>query len=158
MFNSRCNDIDVNKTIDWELRTSYAINVNQSIVNEPLIDLPHLIDKIILPVLHIKLGVFTQFIKSIFPRKVRFDGETIEDEGNKLAIDFLEGKFKNKTYSKLSSGSFNGSEINQLIKMKNEFLDVLSPLEQQCFISFIELKENFFSNRPKDKEIVRKLF
>lgn len=119
----------------------------ESRINPSLVNL----EKILLPPLHIKLGVFGQFIKSLVP--------TTGKAGNPNAITFLKNFFPKKTSEKILNGVFTGPEIRRLIKKREEFANVLNKLEKNCWYSFIDVVENFFGNyrHPQAERKVQKM-
>ena len=81
----------------WPLRESVIVG-KQNVINPPLVNQ----DRIILPPLHIKLGIMKQFVKAI-----NKDGE---------CFAFLSKKFAGLSNEKLKAGIFDGPQIRQLIK------------------------------------------
>lgn len=160
LFRSRCNNINLNRSIKWAPRKSYTKNERESIVAEPLINLPELVSNLILPMLHIKLGVFSSFIRSLNKRKVIVDnGKELELEENTNAFNYLKELFPNKTISKVKNGTFNGPEINKILKNKSKLSENLNEEQKRCLEAFSNLKNNFFTeNRSSDyKNIVKQL-
>lgn len=100
-------------------------------------------EKIIIPPLHIKLGLFTKFLKTI----------------NINAINYLnDNLFTKLSEDKLDNGILNGPDINKLINDKN-FRLKLSPLELNCFDNLINFVNGFLGNvREKNyKQLVNRL-
>lgn len=157
LWNSRYKSANQEETLiyhyhsNYESRSDYSINKTTSIVREPLIN----IDNIWLGPLHIKLGIFTQFSKSLAPKTKMVRGEkVVVNNGNQRAIAFLSDLFKYKSEDKIKSGIFNGPEIRRLMKKRIEFSMNLTPKENACWQSFVELVENFFGNfRSSDYSI-----
>ena len=123
-----------------DLRTSYAVNGDQSIEKPPLVP----VDRIWLPPLHVKLGCFQQFIKSLAPGS--------SQNGNIEAIEFLVEKFKStKTRAKVLSGTFDGPDLRKLVfKFGGEFRSKLSENEKRCWDCLCDLWVNFFGNHRSD--------
>jgi hypothetical protein len=111
----------------WPLRTNYEPGV-KNVKNEPLVS-P---GKIILPALHIELGLFKNFVKAL------------EKEGR--ALKFLVEKFGSVlTTNKIKEGMFVGPQIRRLTKW-TEFDDCLTFDEKQAWEAFKDLKTNFLGN------------
>lgn len=85
-------------TPTWTERIAQSAGSNNKI-KKPLIDL----EKVILPEMHIRHGIGTQFIKKL-----------VKD--NEEATDFLKGKFK-VSDAKLLGGVFNGPKFRALFKV-----------------------------------------
>lgn len=82
-----------------ELR-DYQLN-KFSIINKSLVP----IDKILLPSLHIKLGVFSKFVQLLAPKYKTVKKEKVKiSDGNQRAFDFLIKLFPRKTESKIIAG------------------------------------------------------
>ena len=117
------------------------------------------VDKVLLPILHIKLGTFKQFIKSLFAYERVCGQKTVKRTANEKAISFLMTFFHRKTEDKIKSGTFNGPEIRRLMKSREEFAACLRPKEKRCWRAFCAVVENFFGNyrAPNYKELVNEL-
>ena len=85
-------------------------NRNKNIINEPLVE-P---EKIILPLLHIKLGLMKQFVKAL-----DFHGDCFK---------YIGYTFPRLSEEKLKAGVFNGPQIRQLIK-DSSFVALMSSKE-----------------------------
>ena len=114
-------------------------------IKPPLVN----IDRILLPPLHLKLGVWSQLVKALVPSSKTVRGISIVKEGNPAAIEFLH-KLICKSDAKLAAGQFTGPEIRKVIKNRSEFVKVLSGLEKKCFLNFVKVVENFFGNFKSD--------
>ena len=109
--------------------------VNPSLVNS---------DMIILPLLHIKLGLFKNFVKAL--------GK------NGAGFHYLKEKFPRVSDSKIKEGIFVGPQIRALIWNGN-FEDLRSQIEKSACKSFKSVVKNFLGNRktPNYREIVGEL-
>ena len=76
---------------------------------------------IILPSLHIKLGLFKNFVKAL--------------DKNGAGSHYLKGKFPCVSDSKIKEGIFVGTQIRALIPDGN-FEDLLSQIEKSAWKSF----------------------
>lgn len=96
--------------------------------------------KILFPPLHIKLGIFTQFVLSL-----QKDG---------VAIDYLKNKFPRISESKIEHGILDGSKIKKIFKDQN-FKKLLTKNELNAWNSFISLCDNFLGiNRSRNYKAV----
>ena len=99
-------------------------------------------DKVILPRLHIKLGLMKQYVKSL-------------DKGGEC-FKYICQKFSFLSYEKIKAVTFDGPKIQQLLKDK-EFIETMSPKKKNGWIAFSQVVNNFLANTksPKYKEIVQ---
>ena len=88
--------------------------------------------KVIPPPLHLKLGSFANFIKSMA-------------NGSPPKI-YLQKKFSFKTESKINQGSFNGPKIRKLLNDK-DFAATMNDLQLEAWKSFVILCNNFFGTK-----------
>lgn len=100
--------------------------------------------KILLPPLHLKIGLATQFLKRI--------DEDID------AFDILTEMFRYKSKSKLKDGILDGSEIRKLMA-NDDFTNSLPRELRAAWNSFKDLVENFLGNHksPNYQQVVNKL-
>lgn len=114
--------------------------------NPPLIN----IENVLLPPLHVKIGLIAQFIKSL--------------DTDSPAYDYLNRLFNFKSDAKLVNGIFNGPDIRKLLKNSSEFEKCLGPKEKAAFLSFKSVCENFLGNHRSEnyeeicKELVKNYF
>ena len=78
--------------MDWPAREDLAVG-NKSIINEPLVNR----DRIILPLLPIKLGLMKQFVKAL--------------DKNGVCFNFIAKTFPGLSTEKLKAGVFDGPQI-----------------------------------------------
>jgi len=112
----------------------------KNVINSNLID-PN---KVLLPPLHIKLGIMKQFVKRL--------------NENSDAFEYLSKKFPNITYSKIKEGIFVGLQIRKLIEDK-DFEVIMTDTEKAAWLSFKDVVQNFLGNKkaPNFKEIVENM-
>ncbi len=113
---------------EWPLRKSYEPGVS-SVQSRPLVN-P---ENVLLPPLHIKLGLMKQFLKTLARRS---------SEG----FEYAKAKFPKITKAKLKEGIFVGPQIKELLKDSN-FLTALDDSELKAWESFKWLCENFLGNK-----------
>jgi len=125
MWDSRARQ-DHWKKVTWPLREKIAAGA-ANIVNDPLVD-P---EKILLPPLHIKLGLVKQFVRAL------------DKEGN--CFNYICKSFPGISLEKLKAGIFDGSKIRQLIKDSN-FPNHMNDIECCAWSSFVAVVHNFLGN------------
>ncbi|XP_076043843.1 uncharacterized protein LOC143026937 [Oratosquilla oratoria] len=113
---------------EWPLRKSYEPGVS-SVQSKPLVN-P---ENVLLPPLHIKLGLMKQFVKTL-ARK------------NSESFEYVKAKFTKIIEVKLKEGVFVGPQIKELLK-DNNFLTTLDETELKAWESFKWPCENFLGNK-----------
>ena len=100
-------------------------------------------DKILFAPLHIKLGLFSQFIFSL-----KLGGR---------GMKYLKSKYRKISDPRLESGTLDGSKIRKLMK-DQEFKSKLTVVERAAWCAFIDLCEQFLGNfkSPNYERIVKK--
>lgn len=111
----------------WPERKHYSPG-QQNVQHEPLVSS----EKIILPPLHIKLGMIKQFVKAL------------PVEGP--AFDRLREIFPKISEAKLREGVFDGPQIRKLCR-DDIFENKLENIERNAFVSFKEVVGSFLGNR-----------
>lgn len=106
----------------WPKREDMTVR-SKNIINPPLIAR----ERIILPPLHIKLGLMKQFVKAI-------------DHDGPIAQ-----KMPGLSTEKLNPGIFDRPQIRQFMKDPN-FTTVMNELELKAWTSFVLVVENFLGN------------
>ena len=91
--------------------------------------------KVLLPPLHIKLGLMKTFVKNL--------------DRNGAAFQYLAEKFREISEATLKEGIFIGPQIRQLIK-ETEFSSRLASVELGAWNSFVEVVHNFLGNQKSD--------
>lgn len=123
----------------WPTRIQYTPG-EKNVVHNSLVE-PH---KILLPPLHIKLGLMKNFVKAL------------DKEGP--GFRYLKQKFSNLSEAKLKEGIFIGPQIN-LLQLDREFEVLLSDLERPAWDAFKSVTKNFLGNNKSEdyEEIVSEL-
>lgn len=124
---------------NWPKRSTFKPGC-QNIENKPLVD-P---SKVILPPLHIKLGLMANFVKAL------------KEDGRGFA--YLKTKFPKKSEAKLKKGIFVGPQIRKIMKDPNFVLN-LTKIERNAWTSFEKVVKGFLGNVRKRncKQIVQTL-
>lgn len=125
MFDSRDRGNHYKKKI-WPSRESFEPG-KENILKEPLVD-P---SKILIPPLHIKLGLMKQFVKAL--------------DKNGQCFKYLGKVFRQKCDAKLSQGIFDGPEIRTLFRDEN-FDKTMDDVEKAAWSSFKEVSTKFLGN------------
>lgn len=113
---------------DVQLRNEF--NENQfSVLHQPLIDLEH----VLLPSLHIKIGLCSQFVKAL--------------PVNGAGFAFISNLFNFKSAAKRQAGQFNGPEIRTLLKNTSDFVKCLNEKEKRAWLAFKSVAENFLGKQ-----------
>lgn len=104
----------------WPPRETYKLGAH-NVIHEPLVEK----EKIILPNLHIKLGITKQFVKAL--------------DHNKSAFQYLKNKFPKISDAKIKEGIFVGPQIRELMldekfaaTMDNHELTAWGAFKQVC--------------------------
>ncbi|CAK8673450.1 unnamed protein product [Clavelina lepadiformis] len=127
------------KKRNWPLRTSYEIGT-YNVKQQPLVDAA----KILMPPLHIKLGLIKQFVKQL------------DTEGD--AFKHIEEQFPKLSEAKIKAGVFVGPEVKRLINSIN-FPEMLSEVERRAWTSFVSVVNGFLGNHKAEnyRELVDEL-
>jgi hypothetical protein len=123
----------------WPPRHTFTPG-KENIAAEPLVDSAN----ILLPPLHIKLGVMKNFVKAL--------------DKSGPAFQYLTAKFPSISDAKLKEGIFIGPQIRQVL-LDTDFEAKLKPVELRAWTSFKSLCDNFLGNKKVDNygEIVKRL-
>ena len=105
---------------DWEPR-GQKLPGEKNVTSDPLI--PD--DKVLLPPLHIKLGLFKTSLS---------------------AKEFLAETFPAMTEAKLMEGVFVGPQLRQLMKKSDTFVETLNPAELRAWKALVQVSTNFLGN------------
>ena len=97
---------------EWPSRQTFTPGI-KNIILEPLIDPA----KVLLPPLHIKLGLMKQFVRAL--------------DTNRPCFKYLCNKFPSLSYDKVKSGIFVGPQIRKLM-LDSDFENVMCDLEKKC--------------------------
>lgn len=129
---------DYHYDYEWDARDQRVVG-EFSIVFEPLIDA----ESVILPPLHIKLGLIKNYLVALYRR-------------NPETLEFLIAFFKNQlSPAKVTAGGLNGKQCNQLF-VNADFLGMLDPLEKRALLGIRDVCQKFLGNERADnfEEIV----
>ena len=118
------------KKVTWPLRENMTVG-GANIINVPLVDR----EKIILPPLHIKLGLMKQFVKAL------------DKDGN--CFKYICRSFPGLSMEKLKAGIFDGPKIRKLIKDSN-FKKYMNDIEASAWSSYVSVIENFLGNQKAE--------
>jgi hypothetical protein len=122
-------------------REEFSIGLN-SVTNQPLITL----EKVLLPSLHIKIGLISQFVKKLYKND--------KNNGNdNLGYQYLQELFHRKSEAKLEAGILNGPDIRLLLKKADEFRELLDDVERRAFNAFVEVCTKFLGGNRSDDYI-----
>ena len=139
MWDSRDRDQHYTKK-QWPDREELVPCRAKNVINEPLVNK----DRILLPPLHIKLGLIKQFTKAL----------------NKDGDCFLHMSrvFSGMTTEKLKAGIFDGPQIRQLIK-DADFEKSMSQVELEAWTAFVQVVKNSLGNNKASnyEELVLKM-
>ena len=124
---------------DWPPRTGFAPG-SRNVIAEPLVDA----SKVLLPPLHIKLGLMKNFVRAL----------NKEGEGFK----YISQKFSAVSEAKLKAGVFVGPDIRALLR-DEKFLSLLTPGEKRAWLAFQAVVENFLGSKKAGnyKDLVEEL-
>lgn len=114
----------------WPDRVEFQIG-KHNVKWEPIVD-PN---SILMPPLHIKLGLMKQFVKAL-------------DE-NSEAFEYLKGFFPKLSEAKIKSGIFVGPQIKKIMN-SDEFTQFLNSIEKQAWNSFKAVVTGFLGNNRAD--------
>lgn len=123
----------------WPKRVNFIMG-QANVKFDPLVKL----DNIILPPLHIKLGLFKNFVKAL--------------QKNGPSFDYLRSVFPNLSEAKIKEGVFVGPQIKKLLN-DSKFSSTLTANEAKAWSSFRSVVNGFLGNsRSSDyKKIVEDL-
>jgi hypothetical protein len=115
---------------DWPPRVT-MLTGSMNILKKPLVE-P---SKILLPPLHIKLGLMKQFVKAL------------DKEGH--CFTFLVKQFPALSTAKLKEGIFDGPQIRKLLRDES-FVTIMTEKERAAWLSFKSVVENFLGNHKSE--------
>ena len=123
----------------WTPRKALKVK-EKNIVNEALVSR----EKILLPPLHIKLGLMKQFVKAL------------NKEGQ--CFRYLIKKFPKLSEAKIKEGIFDGPQIRMLLN-DSDFINEMNEIEKAAWLSFKKVVKNFLGIRKNEKykEIVEEM-
>ena len=115
---------------EWPIRETLESGM-PNIVSDPIVS-P---EKIILPPLHIKLGLMRQFVRAL----------NIENE----CFQYIVSSFPALSYEKIKAGVFDGPQIRALVQ-DHEFITKMNEKEKSAWLSFKAVIKNFLGNKKAD--------
>lgn len=123
----------------WPVRSSFVPG-SSNIIHQSLID-PK---KVLIPPLHIKLGLMKQFTKAL--------------SKTGRCFQYLTNKFPQLSEAKIKEGVFDGPQIRTLFR-DTAFVGTMNKLEKAAWLSFKAVAQQFLGNTksPKYKQIVDKM-
>lgn len=124
---------------DWPRREYYRLG-EKNVAHQPLVEPQN----IILPLLHIKLGVMKNFVKAM--------------DQNSEAFKYIGRKFPGISSMKLKEGIFIGPQVRELMHDMT-FYELLEGTEKFAWEAFCVVAENFLGRKkdPNYKEMVQNL-
>lgn len=127
---------------DWPKRHRNINERNNNAIRQPLVDS----SKILMPPLHIKIGLVTQLFKKIYAN-------------NKRAREVLKRIFPQLTEAKMKAGVYNGPQIRDIFANENELARTLSKDENEAFKSLKAVCEGFLGNKRASnyQELIKKM-
>ncbi|KYN29160.1 hypothetical protein ALC57_01407 [Trachymyrmex cornetzi] len=128
LWDSRAKDLHWIKK-DWSLREKLEIG-SHNISQQPLIDR----NNVLLPPLHIKLGLMKQFVKAL------------DRESN--CFRYLQQQFPSLSEAKIKEGIFVGPDIRKLMKDEH-FAETMTVNEKNAWLSFKAVIKGFLGNRKE---------
>lgn len=137
-WDSRARESHYTKKV-WPKRESLTPG-HKNVKNHPLVNA----DDILLPPLHIKLGLMKNFVKAM-PK----DGD---------GFLYLKEKFPKLSEAKIKEGIFVGPQIRQLMKDKT-FEEKLNDQEKLAWKCFVNVVQNFLGNHKAEnyKDLINEL-
>jgi len=115
---------------DWPVREELVVGEN-NMINEPLVDR----DRILLPPLHIKLGVMKQFVKAL--------------DKNGDCFRYICNRFPATSYEKVKTGIFDGPQIRKLMK-DPAFVSHMTVVESAACCSYVSVVKEFLGKKRAD--------
>nr|XP_043069770.1 uncharacterized protein LOC122322224 [Drosophila bipectinata] len=126
LFDSRDRSNHYKKK-NWPERKSLEPG-SPNVLKAPLVD----VSKILVPPLHLKLGLKTQFVKAL-------------DKTGKC-FEYIAKKMPTLSVAKLEAGIFDGPKIRILFNDGN-FTDHMTKTEKAAWTSFRDVCQNFLGNK-----------
>jgi len=110
----------------WPIRNSMQPG-SKNVLRVPLVER----DNVIMPPLHIKLGLMKNFVKAL--------------DNDSDAFRYLRNKFPELSDAKVTEGVFIGPQIRKIIA-DSHFQDLLSDTERDAWVAFKSVVANFLGN------------
>ena len=112
---------------EWPNRTQLTVG-DRNIINPPLVDR----EKIIFPLLHIKLGLMKQFVKAL--------------DKSERCFDYICSAFPGLSIEEKKSGVLDGPQIRQLLR-DTSFVSSMNPIEARGSMAFTSVVKDFLGNK-----------
>jgi hypothetical protein len=125
LWDSRA-DLEHYKKKNWPLRESFVQGKN-NVKNKSLVET----HKILMPPLHIKLGLIKQFIKAL--------------DKNSTTMQYLPVLFPHFSKAKIEAGIFNGPDIRKMF-LSQQFEETMPVRALNAWKAFRRVVENFLGN------------
>ena len=138
LWDSRADDQHWQRK-DWLVREELVVGEN-NVINEPLVDR----DSILLPPLHIKLGLMKQFVKVL--------------DRNGDCFRYIRSRFPGTSYEKVRAGIFDGPQIRTLIRDPAFVLHV-TVVESATWCSYVSVVKESLGKMKADcyQDIVKQM-
>ena len=138
LWDSRADDQHWQKK-DWPVREELVVGEN-NVINEPLVEC----DSILLPPLHIKLGLMKQFVKAL--------------DKNGDCFRYIRSRFPGTSYEKVRAGIFDGPQIRTLIR-DPAFVLHMTVVESAAWCSYVSAVKEFLGKAKADcyQDIVKQM-
>ena len=129
LWDSRARDEHWVKML-WPARSFMTVG-EANVINEPLVAR----ENIIIPPLHIKLGLMKQFVCAL--------------PVNGTCFNYICRQFPGLSIEKIKAGIFDGPQIRKLIR-DPEFVESMTDVESAAWCSFVLVVKNFLGNFKSD--------
>lgn len=141
LWNSRAYESHFTRSV-WPARKEFIIG-RDNVVQEKIVRRK---ENIIVPPLHIKLGIMTQFVKAV------------GRQGNERAIDYLDAMFPKLSRSKVEEGVFVGPQIRKVMH-SDAFKQYLTCDQKTAWESFEAVIDGFLGKHKSNnyRRIVAKM-
>ena len=138
LWDSRADDQHWQRE-NWRVREEFVVGEN-NVINEPLVDR----DSILLPPLHIKLGLMKQFVKAL---------DKIGD-----CFRYIRSRFPGTSYEKVRAGIFDGPQIRTLIR-DPAFVLHMTVVESAAWCSYVSVVKEFLGKMKANcyQDIVKQM-
>ena len=123
----------------WPVREELVVGEN-NVINEPLVDR----DSILLPPLHITLGLMTQFVKAL--------------DKNGDCFRYIRSRFPGTSYEKVRAGIFDGPQMRTPIR-NPAFVLHMTVVESASWCSCVSVVKEFLGKTKADcyQDIVKQM-
>ena len=129
LWDSRADDQHWQRK-NWLVREELVVGEN-NVINEPLVDR----DSILLPPLHIKLGLMKQFFKAL--------------DKNGDCFRYIRSRFPGTSYEKVRAEIFDGPQIRTLIR-DPAFVLHMTVVESAAWCSYVSVVKEFLGKTKAD--------